>query len=66
VPALSTTRPFVPVGLLTNELLSNSDRITVGHCSGFAHRNAASVRKIQQTLAKESVNRKELTHPLSG
>jgi len=22
VPALSTTRPFVPVGLLTNELLS--------------------------------------------
>ena len=25
MPALSTTRPFVPVGLLTNELLSISE-----------------------------------------
>jgi hypothetical protein len=33
------------------------------HCSGFAHRNAASVRKIPQTLAGASVNRKELIPP---
>jgi len=32
VPALSTTRPFVPVSLLTNELLSKSCKIVSHFC----------------------------------